>query len=149
MSADLRDLYQEMVLDHGRHPRNLRSMDNATAQSVGFNPLCGDKLTLFLRYENDRLVDASFQGSGCAISTASSSLLTETVRGKTRGEVEELIATFLEMLTGSGAADAEKLGKLMVLGGVREFPVRVKCATLSWRTLEAAMRGGAKEVTTE
>ena len=149
MSADLRDLYQEMVLDHGRHPRNFRTMEDATAQSVGFNPLCGDKLTLFLRYENDRVVDASFQGSGCAISTASASLLTETVQGKTQREVEELIARFLEMLTGSGAADAEKLGKLMVLGGVREFPVRVKCATLSWRTLEAAMRGGAKEVTTE
>ena len=149
MSADLRDLYQEMVLDHGRHPRNFRTMADATSQSVGFNPLCGDKLTLFLRYENDRVVDASFQGSGCAISTASASLLTETVRGKTRREVEELIATFLVMLTGNGSADAEKLGKLMVLGGVREFPVRVKCATLSWRTLEAALRGGANEITTE
>ena len=149
MSADLRDLYQEMVLDHGRHPRNFRSMENATSQSVGFNPLCGDKLTLFLRYESDRVVDASFQGSGCAISTASASLLTETVKGKTRREVEDLIATFLVMVTGSGAADAEKLGKLMVLEGVREFPVRVKCATLSWRTLEAALRGGANEITTE
>ncbi len=149
MSADLRDLYQEMVLDHGRHPRNFHVMADATSQSVGFNPLCGDKLTLFLRYENDRVQDASFQGSGCAISTASASLLTEMVKGKTRGEVDELIAAFLVMLTGSGVAEAGKLGKLMVFGGVREFPVRVKCATLSWRTLEAALHEGANEVTTE
>lgn len=148
MSADLRDLYQEVVLDHGRHPRNYRHMEGASAQSVGFNPLCGDKLTLFLRFEGDVVVDASFQGSGCAISTASASILTEVVKGKTRPEVEALLADFLDMLVGDSAADPARLGKLAVFSGVKEFPVRVKCATLSWRTLEAAFRG-TDEVTTE
>ena len=148
MSADLRDLYQEVVLDHGRHPRNFRPMEGASAQSVGFNPLCGDKLTLFLRFEGDVVVDASFQGSGCAISTASASILTEVVKGKTRQEVEALLGAFLNMLLDDGTADPTRLGKLAVFSGVKEFPVRVKCATLSWRTLEAAFRGTG-EVTTE
>ena len=146
MSSDLRDLYQEVVLDHGRKPRNFRPMETPDAQSVGFNPLCGDKLTLFLRYDNDTVQDASFQGTGCAISMASASLLTEAVKGKTRHEVEAMLQAFLAMLTGDG--DASKLGKLAVFSGVRDFPVRVKCATLSWRTLEAAFSGD-DEVTTE
>lgn len=149
MSADLRDLYQEVVLDHGRHPRNFRPMVGASAQSVGFNPLCGDKLTLFLRLEGDVVRDASFQGSGCAISTASASILTELVKGKTRQEVDDLLATFMHMLLGGATVDPERLGKLAVFAGVRDFPVRVKCATLSWRTLEAALGGGTSEVTTE
>ena len=147
--SDLRDLYQELVLDHGRKPRNFRAMDDATAQAVGFNPLCGDKLTLFLRYDGDVVQDASFQGSGCAISTASASLLTESVRGKSRLEVEALLAACIDMLTGTGNGDPAKLGKLAVFSGVKDFPVRVKCATLSWRTLEAAMRGADDEVSTE
>jgi nitrogen fixation NifU-like protein len=146
--SELRDLYQEVVLDHGRHPHNFRHMDDASHQSVGFNPLCGDKLTLFLRYEDGVVQDVSFQGAGCAISTASASLLTEAIKGKTRAEVEGLIAAFLEMLTAEAPPDPERLGKLAVLSGVRDFPVRVKCATLSWRTLEAAL-GGTDEVTTE
>jgi nitrogen fixation NifU-like protein len=147
--SELRDLYQEVVLDHGRSPRNLRDMADATSQSVGFNPLCGDKLTLFVRYEDDVVQDVSFQGTGCAISTASASLLTEAIRGKTRAEVEELMEAFIEMLTADTATDPERLGKLAVFSGVRDFPVRVKCATLSWRTLEAALSGKNDEVTTE
>ena len=149
--SELRDLYQEVVLDHGKNPRNLRRMDDATHQSVGFNPLCGDKLTLFLRYEDDVVRDASFQGTGCAISTASASLLTEAVKGKRRDEVDELFARFIEMLTGEKDAevDTQAVGKLAVFSGVRDFPVRVKCATLSWRTLEAALSETKDEVTTE
>ena len=149
--SELRDLYQEVVLDHGKNPRNFRHMDDATHQSVGFNPLCGDKLTLFLRYENDVVQDASFQGSGCAISTASASLLTEIVKGKERQAVEQLVADFIEMLTGEqgNGFDPQKIGKLAVFSGVRDFPVRVKCATLSWRTLEAALGDSQGEVTTE
>ena len=147
--TDLRDLYQELVLDHGRHPRNFRAMADATQHSVGFNPLCGDKLSLFLRLDGDVVRDASFQGSGCAISTASASLLTETVKGKTRAQVETLLADFVAMLTHNGAGDPARLGKLAVFAGVRDFPVRVKCATLSWRTLEAALGGATDSVTTE
>ena len=147
--TDLRDLYQELVLDHGRHPRNFRAMADATQHSVGFNPLCGDKLSLFVRLEGDVVRDVSFQGSGCAISTASASLLTETVKGKTRAQVEALLADFVAMLTANGAGDPARLGKLAVFAGVRDFPVRVKCATLSWRTLEAALGGATDLVTTE
>jgi len=149
--SELRELYQEVVLDHGKNPRNFRHMDDATHQSVGFNPLCGDKLTLFLRYEDDIVVDASFQGTGCAISTASASLLTEVVKGKRREEVDRLFAGFIAMLTGDRDApvDTQAVGKLAVFSGVRDFPVRVKCATLSWRTLEAALRETQGEVTTE
>jgi nitrogen fixation NifU-like protein len=147
--SDLRDLYQELVLDHGRRPRNFRAMGDATARAAGFNPLCGDKLTLFLRCDGDVVRDASFQGSGCAISTASASLLTESVRGRSRRDVERLLATFIAMLTGGGTPDAAALGKLTVFAGVSDFPVRVKCATLAWRTLEAALDGGGGEVTTE
>ena len=147
--TDLRDLYQELVLDHGRNPRNFRAMADATQHSVGFNPLCGDKLSLFVRLDGDVVRDVSFQGSGCAISTASASLLTETVKGKTRAQVEALLADFVAMLTSNGAGDSARLGKLAVFAGVRDFPVRVKCATLSWRTLEAALRNATDPVTTE
>ena len=126
-------------------------MDDATHQSVGFNPLCGDKLNLFLRYESGVVVDASFQGSGCAISTASASLLTEIVKGKRRNEVDQLFEGFIQMLTATsdGAVDTQAMGKLAVFSGVRDFPVRVKCATLAWRTLEAALGETEGEVTTE
>src|SRR5512147_853877 len=115
--TDLRDLYQELVLDHGRNPRNFRAMEDATQHSVGFNPLCGDKLSLFLRLDGDVVRDVSFQGSGCAISTASASLLTETVKGKTRAQVEALLADFVAMLTSNDAGDPARLGKLAVFAG--------------------------------
>ena len=146
--TDLRDLYQELVLDHGRNPRNFRAMADATQHSVGFNPLCGDKLSLFLRLEGDVVRDASFQGSGCAISTASASLMTESLKGKTRAEAEVLFDRFHNLLTGQGPAGGD-LGKLAVFSGVREYPVRVKCATLAWHTLRAALHESGKIVSTE
>ena len=146
--SDLRELYQEVVLDHGRNPRNFRSMESPDRQSVGFNPLCGDKLTLFVRYRNHVLEEVSFQGSGCAISTASASLLTEAVRGKTKDEAETMSREIVAMVTG-GDADPDRVGKLAVLAGVRDYPVRVKCATLAWRTLEAALQDREDPVTTE
>ncbi|MCA9755703.1 MAG: SUF system NifU family Fe-S cluster assembly protein [Candidatus Eisenbacteria bacterium] len=148
--SELRELYQELVLDHGKHPRNFHGMEDADRQSVGYNPLCGDKLTLYLKLEGDTVKDVSFQGAGCAISTASASLLTETLKGRTRAEVDQVIREFIHMLTeGSPDDDVEHLGKLVVFQGVREFPVRVKCATLAWRTLEAALHGQDEPVTTE
>jgi len=148
--SELRELYQELVLDHGKHPRNFHGMEGADRQSVGYNPLCGDKLTLYVKLEGERIVDVSFQGSGCAISTASASLLTEALKGKTRAEVGQLLDEFVAMLTDDSAEpDLEKLGKLAVFQGVREFPVRVKCATLAWRTLESALEGLDEPVTTE
>jgi nitrogen fixation NifU-like protein len=116
---------------------------------VGFNPLCGDKLTLYVRYRNEVLEEISFQGSGCAISTASASLLTETLRGKTRPEVEAMLHEFIAMVTGEQKPDPNRLGKLAVLAGVRDFPVRVKCATLPWRTLEAALQERPEPISTE
>lgn len=147
--SDLRDLYQEVVLDHGRNPRNLRKLENADRQAVGFNPLCGDKLTLYVCYEGDVVQDISFQGTGCAISTASASLLTEVLKGKTRSEVDALFADFIALLTSETPPALERLGKLVVFAGVKDFPVRVKCATLAWRTLEAALDGNVDQVTTE
>lgn len=146
--SDLRELYQEVVLDHGRNPRNFRSMDSPDRQSVGFNPLCGDKLTVYVRYRDEVVEDVSFQGSGCAISTASASLLTEAVRGKTKDEAEAMAREFVAMVTG-GEADPAHVGKLAVLAGVRDYPVRVKCATLPWRTLEAALHDRQDPVSTE
>ena len=146
--SDMREQYQEVVLEHGRNPRNFRSMESPDRQSVGFNPLCGDKLTLFVRYRNHVLEEVSFQGSGCAISTASASLLTEAVRGKTKDEAETMSREFVAMVTG-GDADPDRVGKLAVLAGVRDYPVRVKCATLAWRTLEAALQDREDPVTTE
>lgn len=147
--SDLRELYQEVVLDHGRHPRNFHAMESPDRQSVGFNPLCGDKLILYVRYRDEVVEEISFQGSGCAISTASASLLTELLRGKSKGEVEEMTRDFVAMVTGEGEADPERLGKLAVLAGVRDYPVRVKCATLPWRTLEAALQERRDPVSTE
>lgn len=148
---DLRELYQEVVLDHGKKPRNKRRMDDPTHESVGYNPLCGDKLVVFVDYEGGVVRDVSFDGSGCAISQASASLLTETLRGKARDEAEEVIHDFIEMVAGEGEIepDLDKLGKLAVFSGVRDFPVRVKCATLAWRTFEAALQGREEDVTTE
>lgn len=150
MFEDLRDLYQEVIFDHNRNPRNFRVMENADRQVEGFNPLCGDRLTLFLKMDGDVITDASFQGSGCAISTASVSLMTEIVKGKTEAEAEKLFTKFHEMTTGKEEhINLEALGKLAVLAGVREYPARVKCATLAWHTLDAALKNEANAISTE
>lgn len=150
MFEDLRDLYQEVIFDHNRNPRNFRVMANADRQVEGFNPLCGDRLTLFLKMDGDKIVDASFQGSGCAISTASVSLMTEIIKDKTTAEAEALFKTFHEMTTGKeGQINLETVGKLAVLAGVREYPARVKCATLAWHTLDAALKNEQKSISTE
>ncbi len=150
MFDDLRDLYQEVIFDHNRNPRNFRVMENADRKVEGFNPLCGDRLTLFLKMEGDKIIDASFQGSGCAISTASVSLMTEIVKGKTEAEALALFKKFHEMTTGKeDDIDLEAIGKLAVLAGVREYPARVKCATLAWHTLDAALKNEANSISTE
>jgi len=148
--TDLQDLYQELILDHGRRPRNLKALDGATRSAEGYNPLCGDKVKVYVRMEGDILKDISFEGAGCAISTASASIMTETLKGKTRVEAEELFQTFHDLVTGKQAQlDAPELGKLAVFSGVSEFPIRVKCATLSWHTLRAAMNGKGEVISTE
>ncbi|MGR9115958.1 MAG: Fe-S cluster assembly sulfur transfer protein SufU [Gammaproteobacteria bacterium] len=150
MFDDLRDLYQEVIFDHNRNPRNFRVMEDADRQVEGFNPLCGDRLTLYLKMNGDVIEDASFQGSGCAISTASVSLMTEIVKGKTEAEAEALFKTFHKMTTGKDEqVNLEAVGKLAVLAGVREYPARVKCATLAWHTLDAALKNEAESVSTE
>jgi nitrogen fixation NifU-like protein len=137
---DLRDLYQEVILDHGKRPRNFHAMEGADRRAVGHNPLCGDRLTLFLKTKGDVVEDASFQGAGCAISQASASLMTETVKGRTREEVDDLFRRFHDLVTGHpGAVPTVGLGKLAVFAGVCEFPARVKCASLAWHTLKAAL----------
>jgi len=150
MFDELRDLYQEVIFDHNRNPRNFRVMDNPDREVEGFNPLCGDRLTLYIRVADGIIQDASFQGSGCAISTASVSLMTEIVKGKTEKEAEELFELFHKMTTGKeGEVDLEAVGKLAVLAGVREYPSRVKCATLAWHTLDAALKNQEKSISTE
>jgi nitrogen fixation NifU-like protein len=151
MFEDLRDLYQEVIFDHNRNPRNFRIMDDANRRVDGFNPLCGDKLTLFLKVDDSHVIqDASFQGSGCAISTASVSLMTEIIKGKTEAEAEALFTQFHEMTTGKTEdINLEAIGKLAVLAGVREYPARVKCATLAWHTLDAAIKNQQEAVSTE
>ncbi len=150
MFDDLRDLYQEVIFDHNRNPRNFRVIEDADRKVEGFNPLCGDHLTLYLKLDGDKIVDASFQGSGCAISTASVSLMTEIVKGKTLEEAEELFKQFHEMTTGEDEdIQLEAMGKLAVLAGVREYPARVKCATLAWHTLDAAIKNQETSISTE
>ena len=150
MFDDLRDLYQEVIFDHNRNPRNFRIIENADKKVEGFNPLCGDRLTLYLQMSGDVIVDASFQGSGCAISTASVSLMTEIVKGKTEQEAEELFKKFHEMTTGKDQDfNLVAVGKLAVLAGVREYPARVKCATLAWHTLDAAIKNEQQAISTE
>lgn len=149
---DLRDLYQSVILDHNKVPRNFGSLENANHSAEGYNPLCGDKLSLQLILDDDeRVVDIRFTGMGCAISTASASLMTEYARGKTRSEILETKNRFHELLTGNPneQGEAEGLGKLAVFSGVREFPARVKCATLSWHTMQAALDDGDEVATTE
>jgi nitrogen fixation NifU-like protein len=151
MTDDLRDLYQEVILDHNRHPRNFRVLPEANRTAEGHNPLCGDRVVVYLRVEDERVQGVSFQGSGCAISTASASLMTEALRGKTVAEAHDLFHGFHDMVTRGITRDAgaEALDKLAVFSGVREFPIRVKCATLAWHTLEAALNRREQPVATE
>jgi len=148
--SDLRELYQELILDHNRKPRNRRAMQDASGDAEGFNPLCGDRVHVFVRVEDGRVADVSFDGQGCAISTASASLMTQALKGKTLAEAHALFERFHAMLTGAAGADNEKeLGKLAAFRGVCEFPMRVKCATLAWHTFEAALKGDGDGVSTE
>ncbi len=148
MSDELKDLYQEVILDHSKHPRNHRELAAPDAKADGFNALCGDKLTLFLQLEGDVIKDVSFIGSGCAISKASASMMTASLKGKKRDEAEVLVDQFHKMITGE-QPDLASLGKLAVFSGVCEFPARVKCASLAWRTLEAALSGAKDPVSSE
>jgi nitrogen fixation NifU-like protein len=148
--TDARELYQELILDHGRRPRNFRALAGANRQAVGHNPLCGDKLRLYVRVEDGRLRDVTFEGAGCAISTASASLMTEAVKDLSEAEARSLFDRFHEVVTGHAGADLPAAGeKLAAFAGVSEFPVRVKCATLPWHTLVAALAGQAQPVKTE
>jgi nitrogen fixation NifU-like protein len=149
--SDLRELYQEVILDHNRSPRNFRRLDDADRVCEGFNPLCGDRLTVFLDLEGDRIKQVTFEGTGCAISRASASLMTDALIGKTVAEAHDLFERFHSLVTSdpSEPPDTAGLGKLAVLSGVREHPSRVKCATLSWHTLRAAIETGEKQVSTE
>ena len=148
--SELNDLYQETILEHNKNPRNFREIDGSDRQALGNNPLCGDALRVFVKMEGDTVSDVAFKGSGCAISKASASMMTQTVKGKTREEAEQLFNEFHRMVTGD--LDIEKddnhLGKLRLFAGVLEFPARVKCASLSWHTLNAALHGD-DTVTTE
>ena len=150
MMATLKQLYQDLILDHNRSPRNYREMENANRRVEGNNPLCGDRLTVFLRMEGDNIQDAAFQGSGCAISRASASLMTAAVKGKTRTEAVDLFDRFHRLVTGTlDPADKPSLGKLAAFAGVAEFPVRIKCASLSWHALRAALDQPNAVVSTE
>jgi nitrogen fixation protein NifU and related proteins len=143
-------LYQELILDHNRKPKNFRVMDHADRELVGHNPLCGDQLTLWLKLDGDRIEDVSFQGQGCAISKASASMMTTSVKGKTRAEAEVLFDKFHDLVTGKlDDAQQKELGSLRAFGGVSKFPLRVKCASLAWHTLKAALHGEGAAVSTE
>lgn len=149
--SELRELYQEVILDHSKNPRNFRALEQASHKAEGYNPLCGDRLTVYIQMENDVIKEASFQGSGCAISKASASMMTTHVKGKTRAEALKIFSHFHHMLAGEGKEKFDKnlLGKLVVLSGVSEFPVRVKCATLPWHTFRAGLEGAREAVSTE
>ncbi len=150
MSADLRNLYQEVIIDHSRRPHNYGRLAGANRCAEGYNPLCGDRLTVCLKVADGVIAEVGFEGAGCAISTASASLMTEALKGKTLGEAEAMFAGFRDLVTGAAAREgAVPLGKLEALAGVREFPTRVKCATLAWHTLRAALHGDAEAVSTE
>ena len=146
---DLRELYQEIIIDHNRNPRNHRVIENATSEAKGFNPLCGDKLTVYVQIDHGVIDDISFVGCGCAISQASASLMTDALQGKTVDEAHQLFERFHTMVTSDEEIPQLTLDKLTVLAGVRTFPARVKCATLAWHTLEAALKKQHIMVTTE
>jgi nitrogen fixation NifU-like protein len=145
--SDLNDLYQEVILDHNKRPRNFRVIENPSHHAEGYNPLCGDRLNLFVQVDGDQITDLAFQGSGCAISKASASLMTDALKGRSTAEAKELFERFHRMVTTPHDLEVEDLGKLSVLAGVREFPVRVKCASLAWHTLKAALERHEKAST--
>lgn len=149
--SDLRELYQELIVDHNRRPRNYGPLPDADRSAQGHNPLCGDQVTVYVKLDGERIADVRFEGAGCAISTASASLMTAAVKGLTVAEADALFHAFHDLVTGhaEGPELEERLGKLAVLGGVREFPSRVKCATLAWHTLESGLHGESAPVTTE
>jgi nitrogen fixation NifU-like protein len=148
--ADLRDLYQEVILEHSKAPRNFRELAGANQHAEGYNPLCGDHFTVYLNVEGDSIRDITFQGSGCAISKASASMMTQALKGKSKAEAQTLFERFHTLVTtGEANGDRPELGKLAVFSGVSEFPVRVKCATLAWHTLQAALEGKQDKVSTE
>ena len=148
--SDLDDLYQEVILDHGRKPRNFHRVEDANRQAEGLNPLCGDHFKLYVKVDGDRISDIGFEGSGCAISKASASLMTMSVKGKTVAEAEDLFSRFHRLVTeGPQKVSVSELGKLAALSGVCEFPTRVKCASLVWHTLKNALEDGPKVVSTE
>ncbi|MCA9320179.1 MAG: SUF system NifU family Fe-S cluster assembly protein [Planctomycetes bacterium] len=147
--SDLRDLYQEVILDHNKRPRNFRELEEPDQRADGHNPLCGDTVTIYLKLDGDQIEDLSFQGSGCAISRASASMMTEALKGKTLDEAQALFDRFHDRVMGKEIDDVKRLGKLDALSGVAEFPMRVKCATLAWHTLQAAIEGRDDPVCTE
>ncbi len=149
MTDELRELYQQLIFDHYRHPRNHHALDHASHEAEGHNPLCGDNVKVYLAVEDGKVREATFEGGGCAISTASASLMTEMLKGRSLEEVERLFEQFHHMVTDAGGAPAADLGKLEVLAGVREFPARVKCATLAWHTMHAALTQPHASVSTE
>ena len=146
--SDLTELYQELIVDHSKRPRNFGKLETANHEATGYNPLCGDKVTVYLRLENGLVAEARFEGVGCAISTASASLMTERLKGKTLAEAESLFQNFHDLVTAGqpGPAAMEQLGKLKVFSGVKDYPVRVKCATLAWHTFRAALRGEEPDI---
>ena len=149
--SDLSELYQEVILDHYRNPRNSEPLANANRTAEGYNPLCGDRLKVFVRFVDDRIEEVSFEGTGCAISQASASVMTEALKGKTRSEMQDLFRRFQELVTGKGDGmnSLSELGEMAAMSGVSEFPSRVKCATLGWHTLAAALKRDADTVNTE
>jgi len=151
MEQELRELYQQVILDHNKAPRNFRKIDNPSRFAEGYNPLCGDKIDIYLNFDNNNINDISFQGSGCAISKASASLMTSMLKGKTRKEAEELFNRFHDLVTDKLGEnpDIEDLGKLAVFAGVRDFPARVKCASLAWHTMMNALYEKDEKVSTE
>ncbi|GIW43985.1 MAG: iron-sulfur cluster assembly scaffold protein [Candidatus Binatia bacterium] len=149
VAPELRELYQEMIVDHGRRPRNFGRLEQSSCKAEGFNPLCGDRVVVYVRCDNGSIRDVAFEGKGCAISMASASMMTEAVKGKSREEAQHLFDAFHRLLTEQDAVPAPELGKLKVFAGVREFPSRVKCAVLAWHTLKAALSGEEQPVSTE
>jgi len=148
--SQLSDLYQEVILDHNKRPRNFHKLDGANHHADGYNPLCGDKVTVYLLVKDDRVEKITFEGSGCAISKASASMMTEALQGKTLAEAEKLFTAFHDLVTGkTESGEPEGLGKLVVFSGVREFPVRVKCASLAWHTMRSALEDRPEPVSTE
>jgi nitrogen fixation protein NifU and related proteins len=148
---EIHELYREVILDHNKHPRNFRKMEDADAALEGYNPLCGDHYTFYLRFDGGRISDVSFEGAGCAISKASASMMSAALKGRTRGEAEHLFELFVGIVTGRENADEHRaeLGKLAAFAGVAEFPVRVKCATLPWHTMHGALHGTGAATSTE